>query len=136
MEEADKGRSEFCVTVGTATRTAGGFRHVTVYTKQWRVQRGMRVCIPHQHTAIFSLVKKPPVTGKLLQPEAIVGSKCTKKNHLAAEEAYSAPPNPLAGFKEAVSQQGKVGKETEERDKGGRARRDHPSAINSWIRHW
>jgi len=59
-----------------------------------------------------------------------------KKNHLAAEEAYSAPPNPLAGFKEAVSQQGKVGKETEERDKGGRARRDHPSTINSWIRHW
>jgi len=55
---------------------------------------------------------------------------------LAAEEAYSAPPNPLAGFKEAVSQQGKVGKETEERDKGGRARRDHPSTINSWIRHW
>jgi len=59
-----------------------------------------------------------------------------KKNHLAAEEAYSAPPNPLAGFKEAVSQQGKVGKETEERDKGGRARRDHPSTISSWIRHW
>ena len=108
---------------------------MTVYIKQWRVQRGVRVCIPHKHTAFFSLVKKPPVTSKLLQPEAIVGSKCTK-NHLAAEEAYSAPPNPLAGFKEAVSQQGKVGKRTEERDKRGRARRDHPSTTNSWIRHW
>ena len=55
----------------------------------------------------------------MLPPDAILGSKskCTQNAFAAAGGAYSAPPDPLAVFEGAASQQGRGGD-----GKGGKGR--------------
>jgi len=84
--------------------------------------------------------------GKLLlqlQTEAIFGLKMHKKRlatglplRPGTRGAYSAPPDPLAGFKGATLRQGNTGKGRAGKGQGEK-RQDGSSSLtnNSWIRH-